>query len=285
MTDAENGMTPHKVFFPQQHTEEALLSFPSGRRAGPRETHVSATTDLPAYILRLSDRARHVRLTITPHEGLVVVVPRRARGFDPAPVLREKRAWIEASMAHFAELRDTLQASPEEMLPSRVEFPATGESWPVTYRRTESQRVTVRASESQITVVGATFDAEACLCALNRWLQASAKKRLLPMLESESERVGVRFRRAGIRGQRSRWGGCSGSGSITLNRCLLFLPAELVRAVVLHELAHVLQPNHSAAFWSELEALDPDVARHRQAIRAAWSAVPVWAERGTRARS
>jgi len=254
------------------------LSSQRGKRGGRHDTHVPAAADTPAYILRLSDRARHVRLNVTPHEGLVVVVPRSARGFDPAPVLRDKRAWIEESLSRVSAMRGALLAPAEELLPDRVTFEATGESWPVAYRPTTSTRVSVRESESELAIVGGATDAEACLSALNRWLQASAKDRLLPLLASESERTGVPYLRAGIRGQRSRWGGCSGSGSITLNRCLLFLPAELVRAVVLHELAHVRQPNHSAAFWSELERLDPDVRRHRQAIRTAWRCVPAWAE-------
>ena len=63
--------------------------------AALRDTHVPAHGDLPAYILRVSPRAKHVRLNVSPHEGLVVVVPRGARGFDPTPILRSKKTWID----------------------------------------------------------------------------------------------------------------------------------------------------------------------------------------------
>lgn len=59
------------------------------------DTQVRARDSLPDYTLRLSDRARYVRLTVKPRDGLVVVVPRPMRGFDPTDLLRERREWIE----------------------------------------------------------------------------------------------------------------------------------------------------------------------------------------------
>ena len=56
------------------------------------------TEPLPAYTVRRSARARHVRLTVTPRDGLVVVVPERWRG-DTDAIVAEKRAWAEAALA------------------------------------------------------------------------------------------------------------------------------------------------------------------------------------------
>jgi hypothetical protein len=99
---------------------------PTGRR-GARDTHVPARDDLPGYVLRISNRARHVRLTVTPKEGLVVVVPAAARGFDPARVLRQKALWIEQALAESAKMREALSRPAEALLPSDIGFAATGE--------------------------------------------------------------------------------------------------------------------------------------------------------------
>jgi predicted metal-dependent hydrolase len=239
---------------------------------------VPAEGDLPAYTLRRSRRARHVRLTVSPREGLVVVVPVALRGFDPAPVLRARARWIERATAHFAERRSALTASPEELLPEQVEFAATGEVWRVERRATGASSVRVKEGGSVLTLMGATSDAAACLAALRRWLQAAARERLLPLLAEQAAGNGLPYERATVRGQRARWGSCNAAGSITLNRCLLFLPPELVRSVALHELAHLVQPNHSEAFWRELARLDSHADRHRRAIANAWDSVPPWAE-------
>ncbi len=254
------------------------------RTPARRDVLVAASGDLPAYTLRVSQRAKHVRLTATPHDGLVVVVPRRMRGYDPSQVLRERRAWIERAAAHFAERRAALLAEADALLPDRVTFAATDESWPVEYRTTDSATVRAGISGGMLVVSGAVDDADACLAALHRWLQSAARERLLPLLAEESERTALPVSRATVRGQQSRWGSCSAGRSIALNRCLLFLEPQFARAIVLHELAHIVQPNHSRAFWRELEHLDPDAHAHRAAIKHAWDCVPPWADPQARKR-
>ena len=252
----------------------------SARRRPRRsaDTHVPAHGDVPEYTLRLSDRAKRVRLKITPREGLVVVVPRNMRGFDPSIALRERRDWIEDAGARVAERRTALLAGADALLPDAIEFPATGERWHVEYRSSAAASVSARANAGVLVVRGAVEDGEACLAALQRWLQRAAGERLLPLLADESERTGLAYRRASVRGQRSRWGSCSSAGTITLNRCLVFLPPELVRSIVLHELAHLKHHDHSKRFWRFLEALDPRAHEHRRATNHAWNAVPPWAE-------
>ena len=60
-----------------------------------------------------------------------------------------------------------------------------------------------------------------------------------------------------VRNQRSRWGSCSTRGTIALNWRLIQMPPDVSDYVILHELAHRRQPNHSTRFWREVEALCP----------------------------
>jgi hypothetical protein len=82
--------------------------------------------------------------------------------------------------------------------------------------------------------------------------------------------------RGQIRGQRTRWGSCSGRGTISLNWHLLFLTPEQVRYVLLHELCHTVELNHSPRFWRLLQQHQPDSEVLRQVMRRAWQDLPAW---------
>ena len=79
--------------------------------------------------------------------------------------------------------------------------------------------------------------------------------------------AGVDFGRITIRSQRTRWGSCSGKGNLNFN-CLLLLCPEAVRDyVVVHELCHRKELNHSPKFWAEVEKLCPDYKTHRKWLK------------------
>lgn len=85
--------------------------------------------------------------------------------------------------------------------------------------------------------------------------------------------VGVSYRQITIRAQKTRWGSCSATGNLNFN-CLLMLCPEAVRDyVVVHELCHRKELNHSARFWREVENILPTYAESREWLRASGNAL------------
>jgi predicted metal-dependent hydrolase len=88
--------------------------------------------------------------------------------------------------------------------------------------------------------------------------RAEARKKLTHRLNELSRRYGFTCNRLFIRNQKTRWGSCSVRNNISLNMKLLRLPQELIDYVILHELVHTREKNHSKVFWAELNKLVGD---------------------------
>ena len=82
-----------------------------------------------------------------------------------------------------------------------------------------------------------------------------------------SRLVGVTYGRITIRNQKSKWGSCSSQGNLNFNCLLMLCPPEVLDYVVVHELCHRKEMNHSPRFWAEVEKVDPDYKAHRKWLK------------------
>lgn len=88
-----------------------------------------------------------------------------------------------------------------------------------------------------------------------------------PRVREFAARMGVTYGRITIRNQTGRWGSCSGAGNLNFNCLLMLAPPEVLDYVIVHELAHRKQMNHSAAFWDEVASVLPDYAQRERWLK------------------
>ena len=106
------------------------------------------------------------------------------------------------------------------------------------------------------------------LSAAERKALAEKAAEVLPEKVSRfAQQLGVSYGRITIRSQRTRWGSCSAKGNLNFNCLLMLCPEEVQDYVVIHELCHRKEMNHSPAFWSELEKHCPDYRIHRKWLK------------------
>ena len=229
------------------------------------------------YEIRTSAKAHSLRLKMTAREGLTVIAPKELDERQVVELVTGKLDWIAAKLDQFEEVRHLLI----DKVPARPEafnLSALAESWRVEYRTIKGKTVGARTDQQgRILVYGAVTDDERCKAALRRWLARHAKETLTPWLESLAAESGLRFNRVIIKNQRTRWGSCSADGVISLNAKLLFLSPSLVRYVLMHELCHTLERNHTKRFWTHLRQFEPQTDLLHGQMRDAWKQVPAWA--------
>ena len=95
----------------------------------------------------------------------------------------------------------------------------------------------------------------------------SARKIFKRKTAAYARKMGVTYGRITIREQKTRWGSCSSAGNLNYNWRLIFAPEEIVDYIVVHELAHRLEMNHSKAFYNIVESVLPDYRKAQKWLR------------------
>jgi predicted metal-dependent hydrolase len=210
------------------------------------------------YTIRRSPRARRVRVSVDPHEGVRVTLPARAREREAAQAVAELRPWIERRLAEQRAARARLAAP-------QGHVPYLGTSLRLV---AEPGRARVhRRGDVLLVPAGEHRDA------LERWYRRAARAEIEPRVARATGALGRDAARVTIREQRTRWGSCSAAGALSFNWRLLLAPADVLEYVVWHEACHLVVMDHSRRFWSLLERHLPGYRAPRRWLRVNGSAL------------
>jgi predicted metal-dependent hydrolase len=221
--------------------------------------------------LRVSRRARYARLRILPFGGLEVVIPTRFPRKLVAGLVAEHADWARRQLAQQSQLRETIS------LPTALVLAFDNSSTPIRYLSAAPSRQGELFNDSageciEIHAAGQ----RAAFAELRGWIRRRARQQLPPLLERVSRQTGLTYNRVSIRSQKTRWGSCSSRGNINLNDQLLFLPADAVEYLMVHELCHTRHLNHSKAFWTLVQTHCPGYRTHEKLMGRSRDLVPDW---------
>jgi len=198
--------------------------------------------------------------------GLRVVAPLRAPWREIEGFLRDKERWILRKLEDWsrAPRPALLRGVSGEMLPL-FGAPALLE---------------VRRGRTRVLLHGMTLTITAPkhskpLAILLRWLKRAALEALAPRAAHYAARVGLPAPRVKISNARTQWGVCSESGAIRLSWRLAHVEPALADYVVAHEVAHLVEMNHSPRFWALVESLYPGWRGARERLELASASLPV----------
>ncbi|SBW04046.1 putative Zinc protease [uncultured delta proteobacterium] len=235
------------------------------------DTQPTAPAWPPAFSVRISPRAKYPRLRVLPGKGLEVVLPRTMRPETAPAIVERHKEWVCKTLD---KVCGAPPPEPETAVPSFVFL-----------RGGVEQRAVVCHGENPpdpdpgadaIRLRAPRSNPAAALRELQDWVRRHAAAVLGGEAQALALRHALPYATVRFRRQRSRWGSCTTRGALSLNTCLIFLPAELARHVILHELVHTRHMDHGQGFWKTLFAMEPNALKLDKRLRTAWRFVPAW---------
>lgn len=170
------------------------------------------------YTLKLSKRARRLRLAVYCDGNFVVTAPRRLPHYRIEEFISVKAAWVLKKIAYFKE-------------------------FPSTFLNTNSAQDFAQYKEE-------------------------ARSLATARLNYFNQFYGFSYNRIRIAKQKTRWGSCSRKGNLNFNYKIALLPADLADYIIVHELCHLGQFNHSDKFWNLVAKMFPDYQEKRKALNS-----------------
>jgi predicted metal-dependent hydrolase len=202
--------------------------------------------------LRRSARARRFSLRVSRLDGRVTLsMPARASEAEALAFAGDKAAWVRGVLA---------EANPRRVVGLGSAVPFEGRALAVTAAAVRAARVSgeVLLVPQDPVRVGARVVA---------FLKFAARQRLQAESEGFAATVGRKIEGITLRDTRSRWGSCTQAGRLMYSWRLIMAPPEVLSYVAAHEVAHLVEMNHSPAFWAVVAGLMPEYQRHRRWLR------------------
>jgi len=230
----------------------------------------AAVTPAGAVVFIRHRRARRYIIRVLADGTVRVTLPRWGAKRDAQAFLEASRVWIADQQARrgAAPIADPWTDGTRILIDGRE-----------ARLRVERHGETVRISCDETVVArvrAAAMHDRSVRDAVSRWLHDRARRELPPMLLALAAAHDISVPRVSVRDQRSRWGACSPTGTITLNWRLIQAPAFVREYVLIHELMHRRELNHSRRFWRLVAAACPRHADARRWLRK--EGKQLWAE-------
>ena len=214
--------------------------------------------------VRRSLKAKRFFLRVIPHPFSVqLVIPKRRSVASARKFAESKTAWLAATIRKLAPEPGAMPRGPDvpRRIPVELELRLTGEVLQITVEETpgaDAVRCWFDPLFKQIILQGDPADAKAFAGAFLSVLTQIAEPVLTARIRAHAAALGLPEFRVLVHPQKSRWGSCSATGKVTLNTLLILVPPEVVDYVILHELCHKFEMNHSERFKQKMDELCPD---------------------------
>lgn len=210
------------------------------------------------YTVEESDSASRARIEVTP-EGVTVTVP-ADDDMDAQAFVEENRGWV---LSKYEEMQDVLARIPQRTFEEGESIPYLGEDHKLVVADIDSPEI----SDSEIRLPSPAFERGEVPEVLEKFLREEAREHVQDLIAKYGDEIDGEPDTIYIRNQKTKWGSCSSKDNLSFNYRLVMAPREVLEYVVVHELVHLEESDHSPAFWRRLGEILPDYEKPRQWLR------------------
>ncbi len=217
------------------------------------------------YRIRFSRTATRCRIRVRP-DGVEVLLPRDTEEERADSFLRENSAWVLDQLAFIKRMggvRAKLKKNGHSVLLRGKETAVE-----IVEEDTNRRFGLVEITDSGLRIRLPRGKAVGPWRTLEAWLRRQARQDILQRVEERRRQMPrTKFGRLYVMGQRTKWGGCSGRRNLSFNWRLVMAPPAVLDYIVVHELAHLLEPYHSTKFWLIVRSHCPRFIEHRDWLK------------------
>lgn len=215
-----------------------------------------------SYRIVQSKRARRMRITVAA-SGVTVTLPAGVKVVEAERMLQQNSHWLLAQLERMSKRKPPANSLPEDVIllrgkPVRIE---------VVEEPNRISRMHITEQREKLVARIPAGSGKNPRSLVEPWMRQQARSEIEEIVRQQAARMNLKYKSVSIRDQRTRWGSCSSKGTLSFNWRLIMAPREVLEYVVIHELAHIRQPNHSSAFWHVVETYAPNYKLLRQWLR------------------
>jgi predicted metal-dependent hydrolase len=230
---------------------------------------IALTDGIPVNLkIKKSKRAKRPSI-IADTQGLKAIIPSNYEINDLMKLVQEKRNWILKTSKYYERLRS--RYTPEHLKANTICF--LGNRYCIRIIKDRMSFAVLSENLGRITFHVANkrlFKDD-----IFKWYKNETTKIITTSLPLVASKLNIRFNNFSITRQKSKWGSCSRKGNLNFSALLSAAPREVIDYVIIHELAHIIEPNHSKLFWNKVGAADPLYKDHRKWLRTYGSLVSI----------
>jgi len=216
----------------------------------------------PTYTHIVNPKLKNIYLTFDHKGGLIIKSPRVSQR-EIEKVLIKKASWISRSRQKILGKK----GKPLNFKEGEEIF-FLGSPYPLRLRHIEGDEAQLTFDEENgFTLAFSEYDAELFQTLLERFYKNSALHYIPPIVEKYSQKMQLFPKKISFRKAKKRWGSCSNNNAISFNYLMMKLPPEVVRYIVVHELAHIQHKHHQKSFWKLVADTMPDYRQYEKELK------------------